>query len=206
MQTSKVFYPLLYSSGRKEEVLSQYHTGLWTKALGSKNKRISKILLEREKWSLRKLGLYRFKFAFAIVPDLNDSQLSQTQLEPSLWLTVLSKCSAVFSKIWGLLVRFQNFLEAFYRDPLWIFHSMEKWGWHHLRKKVMTSWYQMTLGMITEGGQRIYSRIAQEHTSWSLWNFAAVQGCQWSRWYKNHFKILGTMPKRCYLYLRSQTW
>ena len=121
-------------------------------------------------------------------------------MELSLWLTLLSKCSAAFLSIWGLLVRFQDSLRAFYCDPLWISQSTEQRDWHHIREKVVTSRYQMTLKMVTEGegGQTTYSRAAHKHI-WSHWNFPAMQGCQWSRWYKTHFKALGTMPKRCYL-------
>ena len=52
----------------------------------------------REKWTLRKLGLYTSKFASAIVLDLNSSQLSQTQVELPLWLTLLSQCTEHFSE------------------------------------------------------------------------------------------------------------
>ena len=125
-------------------------------------------------------------------------------LEPSLWLTLRINALLCFPASeaywWGSRTPLEHFtviLSEYFKA--WKSGAGTTRGrkWWHFGIK----W----LGMITEGGQMIYSRIAQEHTTWSLWNFTAVQGCQWSRWYKNHFETLGTMPKSCYLYLTSQT-
>lgn len=161
------WFSLLVREEKKKgkKLLSMYHTGLHTKALGSKNKRVWKIFIIRawrEKWYLRKLGLYRFKFAPAIVPELTGSQLWHRR-STSLCLTLLSRCSALFLSIWGFLVRLQDSLRTHYCDPLWIFQRIEKRGWHYIRKKVVTSRYQMT--------GHDYRRLSDNLHLYSSWTY-----------------------------------
>jgi hypothetical protein len=109
----------------------------------------------REKWSLRKQKLYRFKFASKILHDLKHSQLKQTQVKPAALTDCPKWVLGDGTQYLRLLGDVPGLPQRILLWPSLNISKVEKWVWQHIRKKIMTEcWYQMTLERITKVFQR----------------------------------------------------